>query len=164
MQRCGLTVRGGRASVVLLDSAMPGLGELDVAQQFCGRGSKRPPLVMMLGTSDLTSEVGRLRELGVDNYIVKPVRRAELFAAIARACAGAYLETRGDRLAPAVIAPLSSFIAILDRPLQILMADDSHDNRALIRAYLKKTPYLLVEAEDGQQAIDKFIAGNSTWC
>ena len=54
-------------------------------------------MVMMLGTSDLTSEVGRLRALGVDNYIVKPVRRAELFAAVARACAGAYLEPRGDR-------------------------------------------------------------------
>ena len=44
--------------------------------------------------------------------------------------------------------------------MQILIADDSLDNRALIRAYLKKTPYLLVEAEDGQEAIDKFIAGN----
>ena len=40
------------------------------------------------------------------------------------------------------------------------MADDSPDNRALIRAYLKKTPYRLEEAEDGQQAIDKFTAGN----
>ncbi len=39
------------------------------------------------------------------------------------------------------------------------MADDSRDNRSLIRAYLKKTPYHLVEADDGQQAIDKFIAG-----
>jgi CheY-like chemotaxis protein len=29
----------------------------------------------------------------------------------------------------------------------------------LIQAYLKKTPYRLEEAEDGQQAIDKFIAG-----
>jgi two-component system sensor histidine kinase/response regulator len=29
----------------------------------------------------------------------------------------------------------------------------------LIEAYLKKTPYRLEEAEDGQQAIDKFIAG-----
>ena len=39
------------------------------------------------------------------------------------------------------------------------MADDSQDNRALIRAYLKKTPYRLEEAEDGQQAIERFIAG-----
>ena len=40
---------------------------------------------MMLGTNDLTCEVARLRALGLDNYIVKPVRRAELFAAVARA-------------------------------------------------------------------------------
>jgi CheY-like chemotaxis protein len=115
---------------------------------------------MMLRTSDLTSEVGRLRALGLDNYIVKPVRHAELFAAVARAYAGAHLEPRGGRPASAAIAPPPASSPILDRPLQILMADDSHDNRALIRAYLKKTPYLLVEAEDGQAAIDKFVAGN----
>jgi PAS domain S-box-containing protein len=69
--------RAARHTVVLLDGAMPGLGELDVAQRFAIGGSERPALVMMLGTSDLTSEVGRLRALGLDNYIVKPVRLAE---------------------------------------------------------------------------------------
>jgi len=108
----------------------------------------------------LTSEVARLRALGLDNYIVKPVRRAELYAAVARAFAGARPELRGERAVPSAIVPPSASLPILDRPLQILMADDSHDNRALIRAYLKKTPYLLVEAEDGQEAIDKFVAGN----
>jgi PAS domain S-box-containing protein len=152
--------RGAGPTIVLLDGAMPGLREMDVAQHFAIGGSERPALVMMLGTSDLTSEVGRLRALGLDNYIVKPVRRAELFAAVARACAGAQLAPPGDTLEPAAIPPPSASSPILDRPLQILMADDSHDNRALIRAYLKKTPYLLVEAEDGQEAIDKFVAGN----
>jgi len=58
------------------------------------------------------------------------------------------------------IAPQAASPAILNLPLRILLADDSLDHRALIRAYLKKTPYLLVEAEDGQDAIDKFAAGN----
>ena len=70
------------------------------------------------------------------------------------------LDDEQQRVAPAAIAPPSASSPILDRPLQILMADDSHDNRALIRAYLIKTPYRLVEAEDGQEAIDKFVAGN----
>jgi two-component system sensor histidine kinase/response regulator len=109
---------------------------------------------MMLSSTDLTGKVGRLRALGVHDYIVKPVRRAELFAAILRAREGVRAESRGDKVAPAVPPP-----PFLDRPLKILMADDSQDNRALIRAYLKKTPYHLEEAEDGQQAIDKFIAG-----
>jgi PAS domain S-box-containing protein len=149
-----------RPPVVLLDSAMPGLGEFDIAKRFAISGSERSPLVMLLGTSDLTNEVGRLRALGIDNYIVKPVRRAELFAAVTRARDRAHLEPRGEMAAPAANAPPSASSPILDRPLQILMADDSHDNRALIRAYLKKTPYRLIEAEDGQEAIDKFVAGN----
>ena len=55
--------------------------------------------------------------------------------------------------------PLSTSAATVDRPLHILIADDSFDNRALIEAYLKNTPYRVEEAEDGQQAIDKFKTG-----
>ncbi len=47
---------------------------------------------------------------------------------------------------------------IIDRPLKILFADDSTDNRTLVRAFLKKTPYHLDEVENGRQAIDGFIA------
>ena len=145
--------------IMLLDSAMPVLGGFEVAKDLMRGVPGRPRIVMMLSTNDLTSKVGRLRAIGVNDYIVKPVRRAELFAAMARACEGADAEPRGDRFASPAIAPISTSSAILDRPLQILLADDSPDNRALIRAYLKKTPYRLQEAEDGQQAIDKFIAG-----
>jgi two-component system sensor histidine kinase/response regulator len=122
-------------------------------------GTGRLPIVMMLGTHDLSNKVARLHTIGIRHYIVKPVRRAELFAAVARSRVGVEADTRGDRLAPAPVVPEVASRAILEHPLQILMADDSSDNRALIRAYLKKTRYQLVEAEDGQEAIDKFIAG-----
>ena len=49
---------------------------------------------------------------------------------------------------------------IVDRPLKILFADDSIDNRTLIRTFLRKTPYHLDEVENGQQAIDAFIAAS----
>jgi two-component system, sensor histidine kinase and response regulator len=49
---------------------------------------------------------------------------------------------------------------LVSRPLQVLIADDSPDNRMLIRAYLKRTPYLLDEADNGQVAFDRFIEGN----
>jgi PAS domain S-box-containing protein len=146
--------RGPRFQVAVIDGALPANGELEIAQQIVAGGSMMPRIVMMLSSTDLTGKVGRLRALGVHDYIVKPVRRAELFAAILRARAGMRAEPRGDKAAVEVPSP-----PFLDRPLKILMADDSQDNRALIRAYLKKTPYHLEEAEDGQQAIDKFIAG-----
>ena len=46
---------------------------------------------------------------------------------------------------------------MLDRPLRILLADDSVDNRMLITAYLKKTRYVLDQVEDGQAALNRFM-------
>ncbi len=151
--------RGSCFQIILLDSTMPAPGGFDIAKHLMSGVPARRQIVMMLATNDLTSKLGRLRAIGVDNYIIKPVRRAELFAAVARACEETHLEPRGDRFASPAIAPVSTSPPMLDRPLQILMADDSHDNRELIRAYLKKTPYRLEDAENGQQAIDKLIAG-----
>ena len=39
---------------------------------------------------------------------------------------------------------------------RILLADDSEDNRTLIRYYLKKLPYDLDFAENGEAALQKF--------
>ncbi|MGH7925851.1 MAG: PAS domain S-box protein [Candidatus Binatus sp.] len=152
--------RGPRFQIALIDSAMPGVGGFEVAEHLMREGPGGPQIVMMLCTNDLTGKVGRLRAIGVDRYIVKPIRRGELFAAVARAREGVRVEPKGDRPAAMPIAPPSPSSAIVDRPLQILMADDSEDNRTLIRAYLRKTPHTLHEASNGQEAIDKFIAGN----
>ncbi len=45
------------------------------------------------------------------------------------------------------------------KPLKILLAEDSEDNRLLIKTYLKQTPYLLDMAENGQVAVEKFRQG-----
>jgi CheY-like chemotaxis protein len=45
-------------------------------------------------------------------------------------------------------------------PLNILLADDSPDNRLLVHAYLRNTGYLLDDAENGVIALAKVKAGN----
>ncbi len=47
-----------------------------------------------------------------------------------------------------------------ERPLHILLVDDTPQNRMLIKAFLKKTAHTLEEAEDGQAAVDKFKASS----
>jgi CheY-like chemotaxis protein len=44
------------------------------------------------------------------------------------------------------------------KPLHILVADDSADNRMLITAFLKNTPYCIDEVENGALAVEHFIA------
>jgi two-component system sensor histidine kinase/response regulator len=46
----------------------------------------------------------------------------------------------------------------MGRPLRILVADDSADNRLLIEAFLKKTSAHVDQAENGEVALEKFIA------
>ena len=46
-----------------------------------------------------------------------------------------------------------------DHPLNILLADDSKDNRLLIHAYLKDTGYRLEDAENGAIAVAKLKTG-----
>ena len=45
------------------------------------------------------------------------------------------------------------------RPLRILLVEDSEDNRLLILSYLKKTPYQIDIAENGEIAVEKFKSG-----
>jgi len=46
------------------------------------------------------------------------------------------------------------------RPLKVLLADDSRDNRLLVQAYFKKMPYTIDEAENGAVAVEKFKTGS----
>jgi PAS domain S-box-containing protein len=48
---------------------------------------------------------------------------------------------------------------VVQKPLRILLAEDSRDNRLLVEAYLKHTPYRLDHAENGREAVAKFAAG-----
>ena len=43
--------------------------------------------------------------------------------------------------------------------MKILLVEDAENNRLLIRSYLKKTPFKIEEAENGQIALDKFQTG-----
>ena len=49
--------------------------------------------------------------------------------------------------------------ATIGRPLRILVADDSADNRLLIEAFLKRTACHVEQAENGEIALEKFVAG-----
>ncbi|MBU2521345.1 MAG: PAS domain S-box protein, partial [Proteobacteria bacterium] len=57
---------------------------------------------------------------------------------------------------PAVIIP-AAFEDL--RTLNILLVEDSEDNRLLIQSYLKKTPYHIEIAENGEIAVEKFESG-----
>ena len=131
---------------------MPGMDGFQVAERIKAIGYDGMPL-LMLTSDDLKIELARVSRLGLDAYLVKPVRRLELFEAIAAAMTrhNGDLRPAGEKSA----ASSAGALGAPGRPLRVLLTEDSRDNRILIRAYLKKSGARVDEAENGLIAVEK---------
>jgi two-component system, sensor histidine kinase and response regulator len=172
-------LRVGRPfDLVFGDCQMPGIEQIErLATDGCTCGAAM--IIPMLTTDDLTSKLARVRRLGFKRHLLKPVRRSDLLEVIARAARNlpgrAPLASNGHPDAatappltvspPAPLTPSPAIVvataspAATTRPLRILLADDSPDNRLLIPAYFKRLPYQVETAENGKVAVEKFTSG-----
>ena len=138
--------------VVFIDCRMEVSDGVEMALKMREAGD-RTPIVMMPESVELSATLARMKQLGLKRYLLKPIKMREMSA-----MAAAVLSRTPHVEAPARIQPSSHAPEVLSQPLRILLADDSADNRALIRAYLKNTHYVLDEAEDGRAAFERFKA------
>ena len=170
-------LRFGRPfDLVFGDCQMPGIEQIErLAKDGCACGAAM--IIPMLTTDDLNSKLARVRRLGFQSHLLKPVRRSDLLEVIARAAqslkngaapapirredaAAAPAAPSLPRLTPAqAAAAAAASPATARRPLRILLAEDSPDNRLLIAAYFKRLPYQVETAEDGKVAVEKFTSG-----
>ena len=166
--------------LVFADCSRADTGGFDLARRIGAKaGSAAGLTVATVSSYDLSTAFVGLREAGLEHYVVKPLKRADLLAAAAdlatRApqtvtpativpATGANAAPTDAENRPATALPLEAALPFATveptaPPCRILLADDSVDNRLLIRAYLGKTGYGLEEAENGQVALDKVMDG-----
>jgi len=138
--------------LVLLDYRMPGLDGFGVAERI----QKEPALAgttLIMLTSDLgRGDSHRFRELGIKGHLMKPIKRADFKNVLLAALGWVRAAIQEPRPSPPPAVPES------DRPLHILLAEDSEDNRLLLLSYLKSKPYQIDIAENGAVAVEKFKA------
>ena len=126
---------------------MPAIGVLDLIETMQAKGTDLN-MIMMLSSADLNQHMSRADELGIGGYLIKPVKREALITQLGKVLS----ETETvDRKQVVIDAEQDDIV-----PLKILLVEDNPDNRLLIRAYLKKLPYQLDEAENGQIAVEMF--------
>jgi PAS domain S-box-containing protein len=149
--------------LVLTDMRMPDMTGFAVTEQILRDDAAGRPAVIVVTSEHRTGDLQRARDAGASALIMKPVRKRDLLSAAASAL------SRGGAATPVVIedigagdeattTPRPAKPAADVRPMHILLAEDTADNRLLVGAYLKRTPHALDFAEDGAQAVEMFRA------
>ena len=144
--------QGTPYELLLLDRRMPGLDGFQVVERIKQDLGITDITIMMLTSDNRMEDIARCRELGISRYLIKPVRRSELYQAI--------IAARAPRIdAPPAAETVASPPAAADhRPLRILLVEDSEDNRMLIKSYLKNSPHEIDVAENGEIGVQKFTS------
>ncbi|MCB0195879.1 MAG: response regulator [Anaerolineae bacterium] len=139
---------GDPFSLVILDALMPELDGFSLVQQIKQNPHLLQSTIMMLSSLDQPDDIARCRELGLELYLTKPVTQSELLNAILIALNVRPITANGE------YALTHQTLAKSQRPLHILLAEDTEINQRLVVDLLKLWGHTTHVVENGQAALD----------
>ena len=148
-------VAGNPFDCCIIDIYMPGMSGYEVARQI--RASKNPKIsaLPLIASSYLLERDPELfAQAGFWQSLIKPVRRERLFEVLAQVMKGGRNEPAAPRKK---FADLDSAETVFAGTC-ILVAEDNVVNQKLIQMMLKKAGCKVVLAENGREAVKRFIA------
>ncbi len=139
--------RGEPFRVILTDGRMPGMDGFEFAAAIQHDSSLAGPDILMLTSSGQPGEGARCRELGIAAYLLKPVLKDDLLAAL--------LTALGKRAEAGATASLVTRHSLREAPrrLQVLVAEDNPVNEAVIVRVLEKMGHAPTMAHNGREAV-----------
>jgi signal transduction histidine kinase/DNA-binding response OmpR family regulator len=129
--------------VYLLDANMPGMDGFEVAAALRGSRNGAGASILMLSSADLAGSSARCRSMGIDQYLVKPVSRADLLSAMLLMIRVPVISEQ-----PLPVAP-----AARRMPLAVLLAEDNQVNQKMTVALLEKAGHRVQVVSSGRAAI-----------
>jgi PAS domain S-box-containing protein len=163
---------GAPYPIVLTDCHMPEMDGFDLAHEIRRSPHLADTIILMLTSADLRGDLERSREAGISAYLTKPVRRADLHAAIVRALNDRALNDRSvyQLNTPAVknldhrrASPAGRLKNVQARPSadikptgsRILLAEDNAINQHVVLQILKHENYRIVTAANGREVLER---------
>jgi two-component system, sensor histidine kinase and response regulator len=134
-------------ALVLLDSHLPDMDGFDVADRVRLSAGAAGSTIMMLSSSGQHTEALRCAELGISQYLTKPVDQRDLLSAIRRALAG---QQAARPTLPASMLPLD----LPERRLDVLLAEDNPVNQRLAASLIQRRGHRVTIVGNGRDAVD----------
>lgn len=131
--------------LVIVNGGDEGRTAIDLARALRNTNDQTP-VVALFRPSTLAAGVAGIRDLSDVRYTVKPLKRAQFLAQLRPA----------NSVTAASSAAAAPGDADVTNSAKILLVEDNPDNRMLVKAYLKKQPYEITEAENGEEAVAAF--------
>jgi len=139
-------------TLVLTDVHMPDMDGFQLVERIQSAPDSTKAVILLLTSGEQSGDLARCREMGISAYLRKPVRRAELRAAVVTALASQ---------TPALEHAETGKVLTIDRVrkerhgqgLHILLAEDNLANQRVARTILEKAGHSVVIAETGKYAV-----------
>lgn len=134
----------------IIDRNLPDSGSMDVAKQIRNLTAEKPPMIMMT-SYDCAKIKEEAAAFGVNGFVNKPVFAEDLDDTLLR-----ILENRAMPDDEPVLQKTDEPVDFNGK--RILLVDDNELNREIAISILEMHGFVLEEAVDGQDAIDKLTA------
>src|SRR2546428_1678804 len=132
-------------SVVLLDQNMPGMDGYEVAERMRQFAKKDQPVIVILSSAPGSVDAARLKKLGIERSLIKPLRRATLLEAI----------RHGLKLpAPSQKPPNPGAEMGKGRGLRLLLVGDNRVNQKMALRLPEKMGHQVTLAINGREALE----------
>jgi CheY-like chemotaxis protein len=122
---------------------MPGQDVLEVADCIKRNPDLAGAKLILLVSGTHMADIARCREMGIEAYVLKPIRQSALLNCIMSLFGGDKSAASSDAEA----------VAPTDRPLRILLAEDNPINQKLAQRMLEKRGHTVVVAPNGEEAV-----------
>jgi CheY-like chemotaxis protein len=134
---------GDPYDLAIIDMKMPGMDGIELATAIRTDGAFGDLRLVLVTSLHSTDEMGRAKEVGFSAYLSKPVRRQELYRALAQAGGGL----------PADAAPAPGPAQVAKIHARVLMAEDNGVNQVVARNMLKSLGCEWEIVANGQAAL-----------
>jgi signal transduction histidine kinase/DNA-binding response OmpR family regulator/HPt (histidine-containing phosphotransfer) domain-containing protein len=144
---------GDPYALVLADAMMPGMDGFTLLEQIKAHPELARSTLMMLSSADQSGDVARCRRLGVNAYLMKPIKRSELLDAIVTSLGTSPVAEGRGGLASRARRPEPGDSSARSRRLRILLVEDNTVNQMLATILLEKRGHEVIVAGNGKEAL-----------
>jgi two-component system, sensor histidine kinase and response regulator len=132
--------------LVMIDALMPGMDGFELAEKIKQDPGLAGATIMMLTSAGQRGDAARCRKLGIDAYLIKPIRQSELLDAI--------LTTLGkSREGPRGPLVTRHTLREARRKIKVLVVEDNSVNQQLALRLLEKEGHKAALAASGAEAL-----------